>query len=153
MKTKTQKGFTLVEVMIGIAAGVILLLAAGTALVGGQTFWSNAWAKANLQRDASYAMLRISRSAKEGISAQLDNEGKLLRIYREAGWITFYSPQGTNDLNCQIEGQDPQTIINGNVENVTFTLQDKLIGIDLRLTKDNSQTRFVSTVMMRNYGG
>jgi len=153
MKTKTQKGFTLVEVMIGIAAGVILLLAAGTALVGGQRFWSNAWAKANLQRDASYAMLRISRSAKEGISAQLDNEGKLLRIYREAGWITFYSPQGTNDLNCQIEGQDPQTIINGNVENVTFTLQDKLIGIDLRLTKDNSQTRFVSTVMMRNYGG
>ena len=153
MKTKTQKGFTLVEVMIGIAAGAIVLLAAGTALVAGQTFWSNAWTKANLQRDASYAMLRISRLAKEGISAQLDNDGKLLRIYREAGWITFYSPQGTNDLNCQIEGQDPQTIINGNVENITFTLQGKLLGIDLRLTKDNSQTRFVSTVMMRNYGG
>jgi len=153
MKTKTQKGFTLVEVMIGIAAGAILLLAGGTALVGGQRFWSNALIKANLQRDASYAMLRISRSFKEGISAQLDDYGRILRIHRKAGWIEFYSPQGTNDLYCQIEGQDPQTIISGGVENVTYTLQNKLLRIDVWLKKDNSQIHYVSTVMMRNYGG
>ena len=150
MKTKGQKGFTLIEVMIAIVASVILLLAAGTALVSGHTFWNKAWEKVNLQRDASYAMLKISHSIKEGMSAELESDGKAVKIYRETDWIRFFLEEASNNLKCQIEGGEPQTVVNGKVEDVTFTLQGSLLGIDLKLKKDNFQIHFVSTVMMRN---
>ena len=152
MKTNVQKGFTLVEVLMAAAIGAIVLIASGTVLVGGHTFWNRAWEKANLQRDASYAMLRISRSIKAGTSAQVEGEGKAIRISREAGWIRFSSSPGTSDLKCQIEG-GPEIVINDNVEYLQFNLEDNKVTIDLRLNDDNSQNHFVTTVMMRNYGG
>lgn len=153
MKTKRQKGFTLIEVTIGSVAGIIVILAAGTALVSGHMFWNKAWEKANLQRDASYAMLRISGPIKAGRSAELESDGKAIKIYREADWIRFFLEEGSSDLKCEIEGEEPQTVLNGKVEDVTFTLQGNLLGIDLKLKKDNFQIHLVSTVMMRNYGG
>jgi len=98
-------------------------------------------------------MLRMSGSIKAGRSAELESEGKAVRIYRETNWIRFLLPPGTNDLIYQIEGQNPVTIINGKVEDVNFSVQGNKVGIDLRLEEDNLETHFTSTVMMRNYGG
>jgi len=153
MKTELQKGFTIIEVLIAIVACTILLLAAGTVLVSGHAFWNKAWEKANLQRDASRAMLTISRTVKEGMAAQLDNDGKGVTIYKGADSIRFYHPPGTHDLKSEVQGGQSQTIIDGYLENVTFTVQGDLIGIDLRLKRDDLRTDFVSTVMMRNAGG
>jgi len=153
MKTKRQRGFTLIEVTIGSVAGVIVILAAGTALVFGHMFLNKAWEKANLQRDASYAMLRISGPIKAGRSAELESDGKAIKIYREADWIRFFLEEGSSDLKCEIEGGEPQIVLDGKVEDVTFTLQGNLLGIDLKLKKDDFETHLVSTVMMRNYGG
>ncbi len=153
MKTKAQKGLTLIEVIIGMVSGTIVVLAAGTALVFGHTFWNKSWEKVNLQRDASHAMLTISHTVKEGMAAQLDNDGKGISIYRGGAWIRFYQPAGTYDLKSEVEGKQPETIINGYLEDVTFTVQGDLIQIDLRLKRDDLRTYFVSTVMMRNVGG
>ena len=159
MKTKTQKGFTLVEVMVGTVAGAIVLLAAGTALVAGQTFWNKAWAKANLQRDASYAVLRISRSIRAGNSATVEDDGTALRIYTEGGWIRFSAVPDTKGLRLDYGNKGSETIhsfetiLNGNLEDLEFTVEANRVGIDLKVKKDNLQNDFLSTVMMRNYGG
>jgi len=152
MKTKVQKGFTLVGLMIGIVAGIIVLLAAGTILVTGQTFWNEAWEKASLQRDASYAMLRISHSIKAGRSARIEGDGKAIKIYREADWIRFFLDEGSNNLKCEIEGAEPQPIVNDNVEDLEFSIEANKIRISLKLKKGNLQNHLVSTVMVRNYG-
>jgi hypothetical protein len=62
----------------------------------------------------------------------------------------------TNNLQCQIVGEQPQTIINGKVTNLQFIMdpnKPNTVRIDLSLKKDDAQTHFISTVMMRNSGG
>ena len=152
MKTKGPKGFTLIEILIVIAIGAILLSAIGVVLVSGHIFLNRAWKSVGLQRDASYAMLRMSHSIKAGRSAELENYGKGIKIYRETDWIRYFLEDGSKDLKCEIEGGQPQIVVNGNVEDLGFTLEAYKIGIDLTLKKDNLQNHFVSTVMMRNYG-
>lgn len=155
MKTKGQKGFTLLEVMIAISICAIMILAAGTVLVTGQTFWNRAWQEVNLQRDASYAMFRMSSAAKAATSAKVESEGAALRIYREEGWIRFFLSPGTKEFNLKYEGGagDTETILNDSVGNLQFNVEGNKVTILLELNKDNLQTHLVSTVMMRNYGG
>ena len=152
IKPKSQKGFTLIELAIAIVAGVVLILAAGVILFIGQIFWNQAWKKVNLQRDASYAMLRMSHSIKAGTAAEVLDDGKTVKIYRSGDYIRFFWVEGTNDLKSQIEGK-PEILINDKVEYVQFNVVGNKITIDLELKEDDAQTHFVSTVMMRNYGG
>jgi len=152
MKTKIQKGFTLVEVLIAIITGLIVLLAAGMVTVTGHRTWNEAWKKVNLQRDASYAMLRISSTIKAGKSAEVVNDGQALKIYRDADWIRFFLVQGTKNLKCQSEGR-PETITNNKMEYLNFNIEGNTVGVYLKLKEDNLQTHLTSTVMMRNYGG
>ena len=153
MKTKAQKGFTLIEVIIGMATGAIVVLATGTALVSGHIFWNKALEKVNLQRDASHAMLTISQAVKEGTAAQLESDGKAITIYREAGWIKFDHAEHTSNIRYVIEGGPGEITINDNVEYLQFNLEGNKVTIDLRLNDGNSQNHFVTTVMMRNTGG
>jgi len=152
IKPKSQKGFTLIELAIAIAAGVVLVLAAGTILFIGQIFWNQAWKKVNLQRDASYAMLRMSRSIKAGTAAEVADDGKTVIIYRSGDYIRFFWVEGQRDLKSQIEGK-PEIILNDKVEDLRFNVEGNKVTIDLELKEDDAQTHFVSTVMMRNYGG
>jgi prepilin-type N-terminal cleavage/methylation domain-containing protein len=154
MKTRSQKGFTLIELMIAVITAVILLLATGTVLFIAQVSWNSAWQKVNLQRDASYAMLKMGRSIKAASSATIDDDGKTIKIYGEDGsWTTFFLGQESNALISQVEGQYPEVIINGRVEDLAFNVQGNKVGIDLKLREANLQTHLVSTLMMRNYGG
>jgi Tfp pilus assembly protein PilW len=151
MKTKSQKGLTLIELSIAIATSAIVVLATGIIIVLGQTSWNETWKKVNLQRDASYAMLRMSQSIKAATSAAADVNGPVLNI--DNGSITFSYVADTNDLQYQIQGQSPQTIIDGKMEGLQFNVQGNTVTIDLSLKEDDAQAHFVSTVMMRNSGG
>jgi prepilin-type N-terminal cleavage/methylation domain-containing protein len=153
MKTKRQKGFTLIELMIAVMAGVVLILAAGMVLSIGHTFWNKSWEEANLQRSASYAILIMSHSIRAATSAQVEGGGTALRIYKQGNSnIRFSYVEATNELRSQF-GAQPETVINDTVEDLQFNVVGKKVTIDLRLQKDNAQTHLVSTVMMRNYGG
>ena len=158
-KTKSRKGFTLIELMVAIVASAIVVLAAGIVIVIGQTSWNQTWKKVNLQRDASYAMLRMSQSIKAATSAAADVNGPVLNIKIKdpntgtIKTITFSYVADTNNLQCQIGGQ-PQTIINGEVKDLQFkVVGNNTVTINLSLKKDDAQAHFKSTVMMRNYGG
>jgi len=140
------------ELVIALAAGVVLVLAAGTILFIGQIFWNQAWKKVNLQRDASYAMLRMSRSIKAGTAAESADDGKTVIIYRSGDYIRFFWVEGQRDLKSQIEGK-PEIILNSKVEDLQFNVEGNKVTIDLELKEDDAQAHFISTVMMRNYGG
>jgi prepilin-type N-terminal cleavage/methylation domain-containing protein len=153
-KTKSRKGFTLIELMVAIVASAIVVLAAGIVIVIGQTSWNQTWKKVNLQRDASYAMLRMSQSIKAATSAGKSPDGRVLYIPTQSNPnITFSYVADTNNLQCQIVGEQPQTIINGKVKDLQFNVAGNTVTIDLSLKEDDAQTHFISTVMMRNYGG
>lgn len=156
MKTKQQKGFTLIELMIAVMAGVVLILAAGMVLTVGHTFWNKSWEEANLQRSASYAILIMGHSIRAATSAQVEPGGTALIIYKPGNSRRFSYVEATNELRSQF-GAQPETIINDKVENLQFimdpTKPPNKVTIDLTLQKDNVQTHLVSTVMMRNFGG
>ncbi len=152
MEAKSQKGFTLVELMIAMTAGTILVLVAGMVLVVGQTSWNNAWKRVNLQRDASYAMLVMNRSIRAATSAAVDaNGGTALTTYGTGNKVKFSRMAGTHNLQCQIEAQ-PQTLISDKVDYLHFDVNEPrhTVTINLGLKKDDAQTYFESTVMMRN---
>jgi prepilin-type N-terminal cleavage/methylation domain-containing protein len=155
MKRKVQKGFTLIELTIAMLIGAIVILAAGIILFYGQKSWNNTWKRANLQRDASYAMLSISRPIKAGTSAKVEGDGKGLKIYndKEGSWTRFFVAPGLKDLALKSDvGGISGTILDDNVEDLQFNVTGTTVSIDLKLRKDNLQTHFASTVMMRNYG-
>ncbi len=155
MKRKVQKGFTLIELTIAMFTGAIVILAAGSMLFYGQKSWNNTWKRVNIQRDASYAMQRISRSVKAATSARVEGNGKGLRIYndKEGSWMRFFVAPGLKNLTLKSDiGGTTGTILDDNVEDLQFNITGTTVRIELKLREDNLQTHFVSTVMMRNYG-
>ena len=157
MKRKGQKGFTLIELLIAITTGTIVIVAAGMMLFYGQKSWNSTWDRANLQREASYAMMRMIRPIKAGTSAQMEGTGEGLRIYNaDAGsWRRFFVQPAANNLMLKSEivgGNTTETILDDTVEALQFNVTGTTVRIELKLREDNLQTHFVSTVMMRNYG-
>jgi len=152
MKTKLQKGFTLAELICAIAATLIVILAGGAVLATSHISWNRSWKKVNLQRDASYAMLIISRHIKAGTSAVPEDDGKAIKIYKDANWIRISLDQGSNDLKCESGGKTADTIIRGNVEDLKFDVDNNKVTISLILKEDDLVTHFVSDATVRNYG-
>ncbi len=158
MKRKGQKGFTLIELIISIATGTIVIVAAGSILFYGQKSWNDTCKRVNLQRDASYAMQRMSRSVKAGTSAQVEGNGEGLRIYNdnEGSWRRFFVQSASQNLMLKTaivgESISDETILDDKVENLQFNVTGTTVRIELKLREDNLQTHFASTVMMRNYG-
>jgi len=154
MKAKKQKGFTLMEVVTAMGISTIVILAGGAVLVASQTRWNIAWDNVNLQRDASYTMLELTRSIRACAAATVEADGTAIRIYeRDGDWELFSLGSGTDNIQYKIEGQSPRTIIDRSLAGLQFSIDSNKVTIDLKLKKDNQQINLVSTVLMRNYGG
>ena len=159
MKRKRQKGFTLIELIIAIFTGTIVIVATGMILFFGQKTWNSTWDRTNLQRDASYAMLRMTRDIKAGTSAQVESNGDGLKILNGGDWVRFFTASGAKmlTLHRETDGTSYQTalyetVLEDNVEAVKFNVTGSTVTIDLKMKEYNLDTHFASTVMMRNYG-
>jgi len=154
MKRKKQKGFTLIELTIAIFTGTIVIVAAGMILFFGQRTWNNTWDRTNLQRDASYAMLRMTRDIKAGASAQVEESGKALKIFKGTDWVKFSTASGGSMLALKRETGTggSETVLEDSVEAVKFNVTGNTVTIDFKMKEYNLETHFASTVMMRNYG-
>ena len=154
MKRKRQKGFTLIELVIAMFTSAIVIVAAGMILFFGQKTWNSTWDRTNLQRDASYAMLRMTRDIQAGISAQVESNGEGLKIFKAGDWVRYFAASEASKLalKCETGGGGSETIIEGNLETVRFNVTGNTVAIDLKLKEYNLETHFASTVMMRNYG-
>ena len=168
-KIKSRKGFSLVELMVAIVAGLIVVLAAGIVIYLGQISWNDAWNKVNLQRDASYAMLAMSQYVKKAASATADANDPILTLVVDDNDVVFSYDADANDLLCEVGG-NTQNILDGKVKDLDFFMyknpDDNADGdgdpnspppnsvkIRLKLQEDNVEAQFESTVMMRNTGG
>ena len=100
-------------------------------------------------------MFRMSSAAKAATSANVEGDGKGLKIYTESGWVRFFLSPGTKEFNLKYEGgaASAETILNDSVGNLQFNVEGNKVTILLELKKGNLETHLVSTVMMRNYGG
>jgi type II secretory pathway component PulJ len=154
MKRKRQKGFTLLELIVTTFTGAIVIVAAGMILFFGQKTWNSTWDRTNLQRDASYAMLRMTRDIKAGVSAQVESNGQGLKVFNGGDWVRFFTASGASKfaLKSETGGGSSETIIEDNLEAVQFNVTGNTVTIDLKLKEYNLETHFASTVMMRNYG-
>jgi len=151
-KTK-KRGFTIIELLVAAASVCIVVLAAGIILVFGQRSWDRGLEQAGLQRDASFAMLKMKQSISAGRGAVLDDDGMGVKIINSTGWIRYCFVSGEKDLRYQIEGQDEQTLLDGIVQNAAFDVDPnthKMVLVDIELQKHSSQTRLSSKTMMRN---
>lgn len=154
MKAKKRKGFTLMEVVTAMGISTIVILAGGAVLVASHTRWNKAWDDVNLQRDASYTMLELTQSIRASAAATVESNGTAIRIYdRDGNWELFSLGTGADNIQYEIEGQSPRTIIDRNLEGLQFSIDNNKVTIDLKLKKYNRQINLVSTVLMRNYGG
>ena len=159
MKRKRQKGFTLIELIITTFTGSIVIVAAGMILFFGQKTWNSTWDRTNLQRDASYAMLRTTRDIKVGTSAQVESNGDGLKIFNGGDWVRFFTDSGATMLALKRETDGTsfqtalyETVVEDNVEAVKFNVTGNTVTIDFKMKEYNLDTHFASTVMMRNYG-
>jgi prepilin-type N-terminal cleavage/methylation domain-containing protein len=158
MKTKIKscKGFTLVELLVAMSAGLIVVLAAGIVIYLGQISWNDAWNKVNLQRDASYAMLAMSQYIKKATDVN-DTDFTLtsLPLKVDGNDVIFSYDADANDLLCEVGG-NTQTILDGKVKDLQFIMDPNYpdtVKINLTLKEDNVELEFESTVMLRNAGG
>jgi type II secretory pathway pseudopilin PulG len=150
-KPRRAAGFTLIELIVAFSMACVVFFAAATILVFGQRSLNRGWEQANLQRDASYAMLKMKQPIRSAIGATLDGDGNGVKIFHTAGWIRFWWLPGPKDLLYQLEGEDQQLLLDGVAKQVYFTVGGNKVTIDLNLEKNNYQTRLLSTTMMRNY--
>jgi hypothetical protein len=149
-----SRGLTIVELMVAAAAVCIVVLAAGLILVYGQKSWDQGLRQAKLQRDVSYAMLRIKQSISAGTLAQVDGDGQGVKIFNGSGWIKYRFYNSQHDLRFQEDGGEEQTLLEGLVGNASFVLDPntgKMVLVDIELEKDGSNARLLSKTMMRNY--
>jgi len=150
-------GLTLIEMMVAIGAACIVLLAMAIILVFGQRSWNRTLQQANLQRDASYAMLKMGRELRAGAKAQLEDSGRVVRITDSNDvWTLFRFVPGQNQLRYQLEGEDEQTLLDDVVEGVTFVVDPNTgmtVTVDLELQDGTCETRMKSTTLMRNHAG
>lgn len=150
MKTKRRKGYTLIEILLVTAISAIVLSAIGTVIVSGHVSFRQASEIVEVQRDASLAMLTISHSIKAGRGAELESDDHAIKIYRQTDWIRYFVENG--DLKSEVEGQQPQVVVQGNIEDLAFTRQASKVVINLTFTQNNVQNNFATTIIMRNYG-
>jgi Tfp pilus assembly protein FimT len=148
---RRDAGLTLVELAIAFATAAIVFFATGTIMVFGQRSLNRGWQQANLQREASLAMLKMKQSIRGATNATLDEDGNGVKIYHSAGWIRFWFVPGPKDLRYQLEGEQEQTLLDGVVEQADFAVDASKVTVDLALLEDDYEARLVTTTMMRNF--
>jgi hypothetical protein len=152
---KTRAGLTLVEIILTLAAASIVLFATAIILIFGQRSLDHGWRQANLQREASYAILKMKQSIRNAARAELEEDGSVIKIYHSSGWIKYKFVPDQKDLLYQLEGEQEQTLLDGIVESVTFgtdPVTNNTVTVGLNLKNSDCQAQISSTILMRNYG-
>jgi len=135
-------GFTMVELLVALAAASILAITAGITLVYGYSGWCRNNAAVELQREATLAMYRLSRAVR-GASAtdvttplagqsaeQLTIQSTEFRVNEEH---LLYDP------NTGIDG-DEVVIIDGRLKTFTVTNLSTGTGVSIILELQNENS-------------
>lgn len=100
-RSKHNAGFTIIELMVVLAAASVLAITAGMTLVFGHSGWHRNNAAMELQRDATLAMYRLSRAVRGASAADVTTSASQLTIqtteFRVNGDHLIYDPNTGTD--------------------------------------------------------
>ena len=144
----------LMEMIIALVAACIVLLATAIITVFGQKSWDRTMRQAGLQRDASYAMLKMKVLIRGAANVHIDADNQGITIDPNADWVRFWFVPNQKDLEYQFKEGLEETLLDGVVEDVTFNVDphtNKAVMVDLQLRNGNCEAQLSSSTMMRNY--
>ena len=129
-------GFTLVELIIALAAASILAITAGITVVYGYSVWRRNNAAVELQRDATLAMYRMSRAIREASAADVTTplaglSAEQLTIQPTEFRVNVNGDCLLYDPNAGTDG-DEVVIVDGRLE--TFTVTNLATGTGVSIT-------------------
>ncbi|MBA7687323.1 hypothetical protein ES703_95784 [subsurface metagenome] len=130
-------GFTIVELIIALAAASILAITAGITLVYGYSGWRRNNAAVELQRDATLAMYRLSRVVRGASASDVNTpflagqSAEQLTIQPTEFRVNVNGDCLLYDPNTGVEG-DEVVIVDGRLE--TFTVTNLATGTGMSIT-------------------
>ncbi|MBN3037932.1 MAG: type II secretion system protein [Candidatus Omnitrophica bacterium] len=135
IKIRKKRGFTIVELMVGIVVSSILALTAGTMLVFISLSWRRGTDSTELQRDATFAMDMFSRAIRPGHTSYIQASGSTLiagaKSFYLSGTSLWYDPDmGTTG--------DEVEIIKDKVSSLTFTKDPTAHSVDINMVLQDS---------------
>jgi len=146
-----RKGFSIVELLVGMIAGAILALTAGTIIFYGYLAWRRNSDAVDLQRDGTAAMQMLSRRLREASASDVTVLPERITIQTTNAPISFY--RDNNDLEYDPDtgsAGDEVTIIAGRV--ATFAPTNLTVGVSivLELQAGEEEMRITSMTGFRN---
>ena len=131
-------GFTLVELIITLAAASILAITAGMTLVYGYSGWCRNNAAVELQRDATLAMYRLSRAIREASASDVTTSASQLTIqtteFRVDGDHLIYDP------NTGTDGDEVVIVDSSRLRKMSVKLTDTLKALTDRIYEHAGET-------------
>lgn len=143
MKTNRQKGFSLVELMIGIVAAGILALTAGTLLASVYKGWARSMALADLERDAAVAIHTLDLAVRGATNAAWD--GATLTVYWPTNAPKIFSTSGGS---LSYSGM---TLVDQKLESFSAPVTGRVVWVTMALTNENVRMGITNMcIRMRN---
>lgn len=161
----TQHGFTLIELIIAVAASLVVMLGVALVLANSQESWNNLYTRAfsDVVGDSNVAGKKfkaiINKASKDGFI--LDDSGKGIEVYYYNDensavvdrYAHFYELDG--DLNLELGKLNPrQTLevqtICGNVSECFFTAAGRSAQMVLTLNNGSKTITTVSCAFLHN---
>jgi type II secretory pathway pseudopilin PulG len=165
-KKQAPAALTLVEMLVAMIMVTIVLSAAAVTMIYGQRSLDHEWQQVGIQREASYAMLKMKQTIRSASQAQITGNGKGFKVYKDNQWIKFKYVSGAKDIRYKVLGggeewedydiEDPEanTLINGIVESAYFSIDpstNSTVTISFYLKNGQYEAQVSSSVTMRNF--
>jgi len=135
-----KKAFTLVEMMVAIAASAILILTVSAILLITYRSWNTNKAYVRLRRDAAFAVELMARDIHESLFADIDDTNPNQLILYDSknikGYTATYTRNGTNNVLTCTRGGTPFTSATG-VD--VFSLNKTNQGVQITLVLENDE--------------
>jgi prepilin-type N-terminal cleavage/methylation domain-containing protein len=160
-----QHGFTLIELIIAMAASLIVMLGVGLVLANSQESWNNLYTRAfsDVAGDSNVAGRKFKAIIRRACrnSFILDDNGKGIEVYYYNDedsvdvdrYAHFYELDG--DLNLELGKLNPRETlevqtISGNVSECFFTAAGRSAQMVLTLDNDSRKITTVSCAFLHN---
>ncbi|HNX52124.1 MAG TPA: prepilin-type N-terminal cleavage/methylation domain-containing protein [Pontiellaceae bacterium] len=148
MKTDRQKGVTLIELMVTIAAASILMLMVALILMMAFQSWRINNAYADLRRDAALAFVRMVKDVREADYTGLTAGNPLTLPSAVTNKTVLYNqPTGGKTL-LYSDGSGSSIIIPDNVRVFTSVKQDDGVLLSLELANTNFNIAITNEVFV-----
>jgi prepilin-type N-terminal cleavage/methylation domain-containing protein len=145
MRTCGNRGFTLVELMVGMVSAGVLALVFSAVLFYGYKGWTRLRAEAAMETDANVAMRTMDRIGRVATNATWD--GSTLRFYQTNGVLVQFNQSGSSLM------QGGSVLIGSRVN--AFTCVTNLVGgttvqVNLRLVEGSETNEMGCSIFLRN---